>query len=127
MRGLLDTHTFLWWDSSSSRLSSPVRSFLSNPANDVLLSVVSVWEILIKLRLGKLTVRAPLPTILTQQQSRGIQILPVTLDHVMAVGTLPAAHKDPFDRLLIAQANIEGAVLLSADPVFAQYPVQVLW
>ena len=127
MRGLLDTHTFLWWDRNPAKLSMPALAFLKNPANSLLFSVVSVWEMLIKLRLGKLTVGGPMRTVLFQHQSRGLQILPVTLDHVLAIETLPAVHKDPFDRLLIAQANVEGAVLLSADPVFSQYPVQVLW
>ena len=127
MRGLLDTHTFLWWDAAPAKLSMPAFAFLQNPANTRLFSVVSVWEMLIKLRLGKLTISGPMRTVLSLHQSRGLRILPVSLDHVMAVGTLPLVHKDPFDRLLIAQANVEGAVLLSADPIFAQYPVQVLW
>ena len=127
MKGLLDTHTFMWWDSNASKLSAPAQAFLQNPANTVLLSVVSVWEILIKSQLGKLALRAPLRTILVQQQASGLKILPISLDHVLALEALPAVHKDPFDRLLIAQANVEGAVLLSADPVFARYPVKVLW
>ena len=128
MKGLLDTHTFVWWDGAPAKLSPAVRAFLQNPANTLLLSVVSAWEMLIKLHLGKLTISGPLPALLARQQkSNGVQILPVSLAHVLAVDALPAAHKDPFDRLLIAQANVEGAVLLSADPIFAQYPVKVLW
>src|SRR5262245_23563310 len=107
MKGLLDTHTFMWWDSEPSKLSAPVLAFLHDPANTLLLSVVSVWEILIKLQLGKLMLGSPLATVLSQQQVNGLQILPVRLDHVMAVENLPALHKDPFDRLLISQANIE--------------------
>jgi PIN domain nuclease of toxin-antitoxin system len=127
MKGLVDTHTFIWMDSDPTRLSSAAAMFLQDPSNIILLSVVSVWEMLIKLALGKLTLRMPLQTILAQQQANGIQILPVTLDHVLAVESLPAAHKDPFDRLLVAQANVEGAVLVTADAIFAQYPVTVLW
>jgi PIN domain nuclease of toxin-antitoxin system len=127
VKGLLDTHTFLWWDNEPSKLSAPVLAFLQNPANTMLLSVVSVWEVLIKGQFGKYTLRSPLPLILAQQQANGIVILPVTLAHVLAVGSLPALHKDPFDRLLIAQANAEGAVFLTADPIIARYPVQVLW
>jgi len=127
MKGLLDTHTFIWWDSDPSKLSAKVLAFLQNPANTLLLSVASIWEILIKQQLGKLTLSVPLVTILAQQQANGIQILPVTLDHVLALESLPTPHKDPFDRLLVAQTNVEGAVLLSADPIFAQYPVNVLW
>ena len=127
MKGLLDTHTFLWWDNEPSKLSATVLAFFQNPANTLLLSVVSVWEILIKGQLGKYTLRSPLPIILTHQQANGIVILPVTLDHVLATANLPMLHKDPFDRLLIAQANAERAALLTADPIIARYPVQVLW
>src|SRR5437870_2947337 len=114
MKGLLDTHTFIWWDSDPSKLSATALTFLRDPANTLLLSVVSVWEILIKLQLGKLTLGLPIRTIVAQQQVNGVQILPVTLDHVLAVEGLPMPHKDPFDRLLVAQANTEGAKLVSA-------------
>lgn len=127
MKGLLDTHTLIWWVSDPSRLSPAALAFIQDPASIVLLSVVSAWEILIKLPLGKLTLKAPLRIVLAQQQANGIQMLPVTLDHVLDVEGLPPVHKDPFDRLLIAQANVEGAELVSADAIFAQYPVKVLW
>src|SRR5262249_49406416 len=127
MKGLLDTHTFIWWDSHPGKLSAPALAFLQDPASTVLFSVVSVWEMLIKLQLGKLTLSAPLANILAQQQANGIQVLPVTLAHVLGLENLPTPHKDPFDRLLVAQANAEGAVLVTADPIFAQHPVKVLW
>src|SRR5947209_1962471 len=118
MIGLLDTHAFVWWDSSPTKLSATALAFIQDPANTLLLSVVSVWEMIIKQQLGKTILAAPLPTILARQQSNGIQILPVVLDHVLAVENLPLVHKDPFDRLLIAQANVQGAALLSADAHF---------
>jgi len=127
MKGLVDTHTFIWWDSDPSKLSPAALSFLRDPTSIVLLSVVSIWEMLIKLQLGKLTLRLPIRTILAQQQANGVQVLPALLDHVLAVESLPTPHKDPFDRLLVAQANVEGAELVSADPIFAHYPVKVLW
>ena len=127
MKGLVDTHAFIWWYSDPSRLSAAALAFFQDPSSIVLFSVISVWEILIKFQLGKMTLIMPLRTILAQQQANGVQILPVTLDHVFGVESLPAVHKDPFDRLLIAQANVEGAVLVSADAIFAQYPVSVLW
>ena len=127
MKGLVDTHAFIWWYSDPSRLSAAALAFFQDPSSIVLFSVVSVWEILIKFQLGKMTLTMPLRAILAQQQANGVQILPVTLEHVLAVESLPAVHKDPFDRLLIAQANVEGAVLVSADALFAQYPVSVLW
>jgi PIN domain nuclease of toxin-antitoxin system len=86
-----------------------------------------VWEMVIKAQLGKLTLRLPLADIVRRQQGNGLQVLPVTLAHALAVEGLPALHKDPFDRMLIAQANVEGAELVSADQVVRQYPVRVLW
>ena len=127
MKGLLDTHTFIWCDVDPSKLSAKASAFIQDPANTVLLSVASVWEMMIKLSLGKLKLNAPLTSILAQQQANGIHLLPLALDHVLALEKLPSAHKDPFDRLLVAQANVEGAVLISGDPIFAQYPVNVLW
>jgi PIN domain nuclease of toxin-antitoxin system len=124
---LMDTHTFLWWDSEATRLSSPVLKALQDPSSTVLLSVVSIWEILIKSQLGKLSLRLPLSEIVSQQVANRVRILPVTLEHSLGLVGLPAVHKDPFDRLLIAQARVEGATLLSADHVFTQYPVQLLW
>ena len=127
MRGLLDTHTFIWWDSTPSKLSAAALSFLQNRANTILLSVASVWEMVIKIQLGKLTLPAPLTTILTQQQANGLQILAVALAHVLALESLPTHPKDPFDRLLVTQTNLEADVILSADPVFVRYGVKVLW
>jgi PIN domain nuclease of toxin-antitoxin system len=89
MKVLLDTHTFIWWDSDPSKLSDRVRGLLQDPNVSVLLSVVSIWEMLIKLQLGKLSVTAPLATLVTQQQANGIQVLPVMLPHVLAVENLP--------------------------------------
>lgn len=127
MKVLLDTHTFIWWDADPARLSSRASTVLRDPASTVLLSVVSIWEILIKSQLGKMSPRLPLAQIVAQQQANGVVLLPVTLDHVLEVERLPPAHKDPFDRLLIAQARIENAVVLSVDQIFSQYPVRVEW
>ena len=94
----------------------------------VLLSVASVWEMQIKLQLGKLKLSLPLAELIeSQRQTNNIEMLPVTLAHVLALQNLPSHHKDPFDRLLIAQANVEEAVLLSSDPMFAKYPVKLFW
>jgi PIN domain nuclease of toxin-antitoxin system len=125
--GLLDTHAFIWWDSDPDRLSNAARAFLLDPANTVFLSVVSVWEMVIKHALGKLHLHRPLEVIVREQQTNGILILPILLNHVLAVGDLPPIHSDPFDRLLVAQANLEDAVILTADPAVARYPVRVVW
>jgi PIN domain nuclease of toxin-antitoxin system len=128
MKVLLDTHAFIWWDSDSAKLSPQARAACQDRANLVLLSVASVWEMQIKLQLGKLHLRLPLADVVgEQQQTNEIQVLPVALGHVLGLQNLPAHHRDPFDRLLIAQANAEEAVLISHDPVFAHYPVKVLW
>jgi PIN domain nuclease of toxin-antitoxin system len=128
MKLLLDTHTFIWWDSEPARLSPQALALCQDRQNVLLLSVVSVWEMQIKLQLGKLRLALPLKEIIeTQQQTNSIEILPVTLAHVLALENLPAYHKDPFDRLLVAQAMVEGAVLVSGDPNIAKYAVQVVW
>lgn len=127
MNLLLDTHSFIWWDSDPGQLSAPALAALRDPANSVWLSTVSVWEIIIKSQLGKLNLRLPLADIVTHQQTNGLQILSATLPHVLAVETLPLVHKDPFDRLLAAQSIVEGARLVSADAVFKHYSVQLIW
>jgi PIN domain nuclease of toxin-antitoxin system len=127
MIGLLDTHTFTWADSEPGKLSPKAAAFIQDPTSIVMLSAASVWEIMIKLQLGKLTLSGPLPQVLAQQQANGIRILPVMLPHVLALASLPTPHKDPFDRMLVAQSNVEGAALVSADPIFAHYPVNVFW
>lgn len=127
MNGILDTHTFIWWDSDADQLSDAARSFVLDPENTVLLSVVSVWEMVIKHALGKLHLQRPLEVIVQEQQDNDIRILPIRLDHVLTVGNLIPIHNDPFDRLLVAQAIVEDAVLLTSDPLMARYPVRTIW
>ncbi len=127
MNLLLDTHVFIWWDSNPGRLSAPALAAIRDPANTVWFSVVSVWEMAIKSQLGKLTLRLPLADIVAQQQANGLQALESTLAHSLAIEALPPVHKDPFDRLLAAQSIVEGAELVSADPIFRNYPVRLLW
>jgi PIN domain nuclease of toxin-antitoxin system len=128
MKVLLDTHAFIWWDSDAAKLSPQARAACQDRANLLLLSVASVWEMQIKLQLGKLHLRLALADVVgEQQQTNDIQVLPVALGHVLALQNLPVHHRDPFDRLLIAQANAEEAVLISHGPVFTHYPVKVLW
>lgn len=128
MNILLDTHTFIWWDSHAAKLSRKALECCQAQNNTLLLSVVSVWEIQIKHQLGKLTLKMPLRDILeTQQRDNGIRILPIAVEHILALEELPMHHRDPFDRLLIAQAKTEQLMLLSCDPIFQSYPVQVMW
>jgi PIN domain nuclease of toxin-antitoxin system len=121
---ILDTHAALWWLSDDARVGSEVARHLVDDTNEVLLSAVVVWEFAIKRSLGKLEGPEDLAaTLLTA----GAQPLPVTLDHAAAVATLPWHHRDPFDRLLVAQALIEGAALVSRDEALRSYGVQLIW
>jgi len=128
MKVLLDTHAFIWWDGNPTRLSPHVLALCQNRDNTLMLSVASIWEMQIKLQLGKLTMKMPLAELIeSQQQTNNLEILPITLTHVLALQNLPLHHKDPFDRLLIAQAGIEEAVLISGDAAFAKYDVRLMW
>lgn len=128
MKLLLDTHTFIWWDSDVTRLSPKVISLCKDRENILLLSVVSIWEIQIKRQLGKLKLDLPLTKLVeTHRQTNEVDVLPVTLEHVLELENLPTPHKDPFDRLLVAQAKTEGATFLSRDRIFEDYPVKLLW
>ena len=128
MNLLLDTHTFIWWDSDPSKLSEKVLALCQTAENRLLLSVASIWEMQIKAQLGKLTLEKPLAELVeAQQRVNGLELLPIQLSHVLALDSLPLYHRDPFDRLLVAQANAEGAVLLSQDSLFAKYSVELIW
>ena len=127
MKLLLDTHTFLWFIDDSPQLSQKGKTLLEAD-NALLLSIASLWEIAIKLSLGKLTVKMPTEMLMTQQLTRNdIDVLSITVAHLLVVSTLPLHHRDPFDRLLIAQAIVEQIPIVSADPAFDAYPVQRLW
>ena len=126
MNLLLDTHIFIWWDSQPGQLSQQALSLCQDAGNTLFLSLVSVWEMQIKNQLGKLQFNRPLAELIAnQQKTNGLQILPVQLQHIYALDALEMHHKDPFDRLLVAQAQTENMVLVSVDPIFAQYPVTV--
>ena len=123
MRVLLDTHALLWWLSDDRRLGGKARAAISDPGNDVLTSAVSLWEIVVKLRIGKLEAR--IGAIERAIIRDGFHRLPITPPHLAALGTLPIHHRDPFDHMLIAQAITEDAVFLSEDKNAASYPVQL--
>jgi PIN domain nuclease of toxin-antitoxin system len=128
MKLLLDTHTFLWANSNPEKLSPKVAALLEDKENSLLLSIATVWEMQIKLGLGKLTVAAPLPVMIeTNQEVNRLLLLSIELKHIFALESLPLHHKDPFDRLMIAQAKVENATLVTIDPLIHQYDVFVLW
>ncbi|MBF0228786.1 MAG: type II toxin-antitoxin system VapC family toxin [Desulfamplus sp.] len=128
MKLLLDTHTFIWWDSEPSKLPSKVLASCQNKENTLIISVASVWEMQIKSQLGKMKLSLPLEELIgSQNKINKIKILPIILEHILALEKLPSYHKDPFDRLLIAQANTENATLVSCDSVFNNYSVSLMW
>jgi len=125
---LLDTHTFLWWITDDRQLSVSARDFIRNKKKDLLLSSASAWEIAIKTSLGKLPLpESPEVFIPRHMQINQFRPLPISVDHALAVSALPHHHRDPFDRLLVAQAQMENIPLLSADPILRSYAVQILW
>lgn len=128
MRVLLDTHTFLWWISDSPKLSDVAREVIADERTRPIFSVVSGWEIAIKAGVGRLEIPASPEKFLTEQLSRNdLEILPIYLRHALRVYELPDHHKDPFDRLLVAQALAENLALVTADPSIASYPVETVW
>jgi PIN domain nuclease of toxin-antitoxin system len=127
-RALLDTHTLLWAWLSPEKLSSKVREWLENPSNERLVSVVSAMEIATKYRIGKLDVEASLVYDFKEHlDSILAKELPILTPHAILAGSFKAAHRDPFDRTLAAQSQIEGLPLLTLDPAFSQFPIQVFW
>lgn len=128
MRVLLDTHSWLWMVGDSGRLAPSSRELLRDPANALFLSAASAWEIAIKVATGKLRLPQPPAALITQWMAEvRMGALPILHAHALRAGELPLHHRDPFDRLLIAQAQIEGLTVLTADREFAKYDVPVHW
>jgi PIN domain nuclease of toxin-antitoxin system len=127
MNLLLDTQTLLWWREGSRRLGPEARAAIERRALTVRVSAVSAWEIAIKLHSGRLTLREPLDRWLPAAiESSGFGTLTVTLSHAIAVASLPAHHADPFDRLLIVQAQLEHLTIVTSDTAFEDYDVRIL-
>lgn len=123
MNLLLDTHVLLWWLDDSPTLSVTERAAIADADNLIILSAVVIWEIRIKQALGKLEISTDFYEVVKQQ---GFEIIPITADHAYAVGDLPMHHRDPFDRMLIAQAKSEGYTIVTHDAAFKLYPITVL-
>jgi PIN domain nuclease of toxin-antitoxin system len=125
---LLDTHALLWFLGGSNRLSASARSIIEDLANTRLFSVAGAWEIAIKTSLGKLSLNTPFTQLIPGTlHSNAIDLLPIHPAHIAALISLPYHHRDPFDRMLVAQAAVEGAVLVSADPAMDAYGIQRIW
>ena len=126
MKVLLDTHTFIWAITDERRLSPRARTLIAS--SELWWSVVSLWEAIQKAQVGKLSLQLPAGPFLTGElSSNHVRLLPVSLSHVLRVEELPLHHRDPFDRLLIAQSIEEGWPIITADPWFTRYPVDVIW
>jgi PIN domain nuclease of toxin-antitoxin system len=128
MNLLLDTHVFLWLNDTPEKLSPAALDACQDENNTLFLSLASAWEIQIKQQLGKLELSESLQTLIsTQQQQNGLQLLPIELAHIEGLSQLPSLHRDPFDRLLIAQSIQQHMQIVSADQVFTNYPVELIW
>ena len=128
MRLLVDTHAMLWWLRDDSRLSRRARAILEDGGNELVWSLASSWEIAVKIRAGKLELDRPLERLYAELVTeQGVDLLPVSHDHCARVADLPLHHRDPFDRMLVVQAQHARIPLLTADPKLGAYEVQLLW
>ena len=127
MKAILDTHAFLWALAGDERMSRHARDIFAGSA-DLSLSMASLWEILIKVQSGKLNFPgSAVPYMLSKLAQNRIATLHITIDHLLALERLPMHHRDPFDRMLIAQSVEEDWPIITADPMFKQYPIRVIW
>jgi len=128
VRALLDSHAFIWWVLDMPNLSDDCREILADGANEIMLSVASAYEITYKATQGRLTLPdEPAEYLRSRLIANGFESLPVDLPHALRAATLPRIHGDPIDRLLVAQAQIEGLALLTADPAIGRYDVETIW
>ena len=123
MKLLLDTHLLLWAAGEPQRLSKQARTLIANPDNELLFSAASLWEVAIKRGLGREDFKVDARLLRRGLLDNGYSELPIISDHVVATESLPPLHKDPFDRILVAQATVEGVTLLTTDSLVSQYPV----
>ena len=128
MRLLLDTHTFLWWINNDPLLSDPARAAIASERNECFLSLASCWELAIKASIGKLRLSKPVERFIPEELiANDFQLLSMDFRHIAKVETLPFHHRDPFDRLLVAQALTEKMTIISADIVLSEYGIKRIW
>jgi PIN domain nuclease of toxin-antitoxin system len=128
MRYLLDTHSLIWFIGGDAQLSAHAQQLMDDEGNELFISIASLWEMAIKLSIGKLNLEQPFEEMFPEQlENNSIEILTITIDHLKAVCTLPFHHRDPFDRLIIAQAQVEGLPIISVDTVFDGYGIKREW
>jgi len=126
MHLLIDTHILIWFLEGNKSLSKSRRQIIANQQNDVSISIASLWEMAIKISLGKLTLAQPLVDVIKQVAVESIEILPISPEHTLQVSTLPFYHRDPFDRLIIAQSQVENLAVITHDANFASYGIKIL-
>ncbi len=125
---LFDTHSFIWWADEPMKLSRAALAALEDENNRLFVSDVSIWEMQIKVQLGKMKLKLPLEDLIeSQQRDNEVTILQITTEHILALDNLPFHHKDPFDRLLIVQSIVEDFTIVTADTEFPAYPAKLLW
>lgn len=128
MRLLLDTHALIWLASQDDKLSDKAKELILDIENELFLSVASIWEMSIKASLGKLILQQPIAQIISEQvQSNGLQLINIETAHALAVASLPWHHRDPFDRLIIAQSQLENLTILGCDTTMDAYEVKRVW
>lgn len=128
MNLLLDTHTFLWFIAGDTSLSGTARSAIEDENNNRYLSAASLWEIAIKVSIGKIELSEPFETLIPEQLSEnGIELLDISVEHTALITSMPFHHRDPFDRLIAAQAKVEQMTLVSVDDIFHLYEVDRIW
>ena len=128
MNLLIDSHALIWAVLDDPRLSQRARRVLRDRAGDFYVSIVSFWELSLKIALGKLrTMTSSIAYLRDECQEQGIRIIPLQVEHIIRAESLPLHHRDPFDRMLIAQALQENLTILTGDAEFTKYPVEVLW
>ena len=126
MQLLIDTHILIWFLEGNNLLLQPRRQIISNSQNEILVSIASVWEIAIKISIGKLTLANPLADVIKQISIEDIEILPISPEHTLQVSTLPFHHRDPFDRIIIAQSQVESLPIMTDDGEFGNYGIKIL-
>ena len=128
MNALLDTHTFLWWVMDAPQLSETAKAFIANPDNQLFFSVAGAWEIIIKVGTGKLSIPEEPDSYLNSRiTDNRFEILQIELSHVLQVAKLPDLHRDPFDRIIIAQSQVTGMPILTINRLIVQYDVDAIW
>jgi len=123
---LIDTHILIWFLEGNKLLSKSRRQIIANPQNDVYVSIASLWEMAIKISVGKLTLAYPFAAVIKQIAAEDIEILPILPEHTLQVSTLPFHHRDPFDRIIIAQSQVEDLTIMTDDNNFGSYGVKLL-